>query len=217
MPSQTAENYLKALFHLSKDGSEVSVTELSKVLEVSKASANSMVNTLRDKGLVNYEKYKPLSLSSEGRKTAALIIRKHRLTEMYLVEKMGFGWEEVHDIAEQIEHIQSPDLFDRMDDLLGHPTEDPHGSPIPDKEGFFPEQTSKRLSSCLEGERVKLVALAHSSKRFLEYLNEKKLSLGTEIRVIKKESFDGSMTVDFNGENAHFSSVVAEKLLVSAK
>jgi DtxR family Mn-dependent transcriptional regulator len=135
MASQTEENYLKALFSLADEKGEISVSELSRILEVSMPTANSMVKNLHEQGLVHYEKYKPLSLTLKGKKEAALIIRKHRLTEMYLVEKMGFGWEKVHEIAEQIEHIKSTAFFDRMDELLGHPTIDPHGSPIPDKHG----------------------------------------------------------------------------------
>src|SRR5690606_35784436 len=131
MISQTEENYLKALFALSGTTGEASVNELSKQLDIKMPTVNSMMKRLAEKGLVLYESYKPLKLTEKGRKEAALIIRKHRLIEMYLVEKMGFGWEEVHDIAEQIEPIQSPAFFPKMDALLGYPKVDPHGSPIP--------------------------------------------------------------------------------------
>lgn len=139
MYSLAEENYLKGLFHLSNEAGEVGVNELSLHLGIKMPTVNSMMKRLCDKGLVHYESYKPLRLTTVGRKEAALIIRKHRLTEMFLVEKMGFSWERVHDIAEQIEHIQSPEFFEKMDLLLGHPTKDPHGSPIPDKAGRMPK------------------------------------------------------------------------------
>lgn len=133
------ENYLKGLFHLSDEAGEVGVNELSRHLGIKMPTVNSMVKKLAEKGLVHYETYKPLRLTPTGRKEAALIIRKHRLTEMFLVEKMGFGEEHIHAIAEQVEHIQSPEFFEKMDELLGFPTADPHGSPIPDKHGRMPQ------------------------------------------------------------------------------
>ncbi len=133
------ENYLKGLFHLANEHGEVGVNDLSRHLGIKMPTVNSMVKKLSDKGLVHYESYKPLRLTLTGRKEAALIIRKHRLTEMFLVEKMGFGWEHIHEIAEQVEHIKSPEFFEKMDELLGYPTTDPHGSPIPDKHGRMPK------------------------------------------------------------------------------
>ncbi|MEO0733138.1 MAG: metal-dependent transcriptional regulator, partial [Bacteroidota bacterium] len=135
MPTPTVENYLKALLALTEETGRASISQLSKALDISTPSANSMVKKLRDQGLVKYEKYRPLELTEAGRRQAALVVRKHRLTEMFLVERMGFGWEEVHAIAEQIEHVDSPDFFARMDELMDYPTTDPHGSPIPDPEG----------------------------------------------------------------------------------
>ena len=135
MNSLTEENYLKALFNLSQEDGEVSVNELSKHLQIKMPTVTSMMKKLGEKKLVNYESYKPLKLTEKGRREAGLIIRKHRLTEMFLVEQMSFGWEQVHEIAEQIEHIHSPEFFEKMDELLGYPKFDPHGSPIPDKTG----------------------------------------------------------------------------------
>ena len=137
MNSLAEENYLKALFNLSNGTGVVNVNELSKHLNIKMPTVTSMMKKLAAKNLVHYESYKPLKLTDLGKKEAAAIIRKHRLMEMFLVEKMGFGWEQVHDIAEQIEHIQSPLFFEKMDELLGYPKVDPHGSPIPDKEGNF--------------------------------------------------------------------------------
>ena len=133
MHSYTEENYLKALFNLANEMGEVSANELSKHLEIKMPTVNSMMKKLSEKKLVYYESYKPFKLTEKGKKEAGLVIRKHRLTEMFLVEKMDFGWEQVHVIAEQIEHIKSPEFFEKMDQMLGFPTIDPHGSPIPDK------------------------------------------------------------------------------------
>ena len=128
MAPPTEENYLKALFNLANSQGEITLSELASRLEVSLPTANSMVKSLQKSNWLNYEKYKPLTLTPEGRRLAASIIRKHRLTEMFLVDVMKFGWEEVHEVAEQIEHIHAPKFFDRMDEMLGHPAADPHGS-----------------------------------------------------------------------------------------
>lgn len=218
MASSTEENYLKALFNLDSEKGEITVSDLSNVLAVSTPTVNSMVKNLYEKGLVQYEKYKPITLTPKGKKEAALIIRKHRLTEMYLVEKMGFGWEVVHEIAEQIEHIKSPAFFDRMDDLLGHPTADPHGSPIPDKNGRVSWKSYQKLIDCKPGDTVKLAALTNSSEDFLKYLNSKKLSLGLIIKIDSLEKFDGSMTVSYlKNQSQILSAVVCEKLLVKVQ
>ncbi|WP_026954325.1 metal-dependent transcriptional regulator [Algoriphagus vanfongensis] len=215
MASTTEENYLKALFNLSNPAGEVGISELAQHLQVSMPSANSMVKTLHKSGLLIYEKYKPVTLTQKGKKEAALIIRKHRLTEMFLVNKMGFGWEEVHEIAEQVEHIHAPKFFERMDEMMGHPTVDPHGSPIPDKQGRIQEMHFKSLAEVQPGQEVVLVALRDSSIEFLEYLNSRQLSLGTELRLISKEAFDESIVVSYlDSEKETLSQKVCEKLLV---
>lgn len=215
MASITEENYLKALFTLANDDGEVNLSDLSELLKVSKPTANSMVKNLQRQGMVNYEKYKPLSLTDMGKKTAALVIRKHRLTEMYLVEKMGFGWEEVHEIAEQIEHIKSPNFFDRMDQLMGNPSLDPHGSPIPDKQGRIVKPSHEPLINFEAGAEVRLSALANSEAEFLEFLNNRKLKLGTRLKVVSTEPFDGSMVVDYNDHSGiTLGSKACERLLV---
>jgi len=215
MTSPTEENYLKSLFTLSDKKGEVSITELSSLLSVSLPTVNSMVKNLKKQGLVNYEKYKPISLTEKGVKEAAFVVRKHRLTEMYLVNKMGFGWEEVHEIAEQLEHIHSIIFFNRMDELLGYPKFDPHGSPIPDKNGKISYIQYIKLSDCKVGETVKLVALAQSSNDFLKFLNYRELSLGTILEIKSVENFDSSMTVGYNDHASEvFSQTVCEQLLV---
>ena len=218
MASQTEENYLKALLHLVNEQGEISVTELSKRLKISSPTANSMIKKLALKGFVNYKKYKPLCLTPKGKKRAALIIRKHRLTEMFLVEKMNFGWEQVHPIAEQIEHVDSDLFFNRMDEILGFPSVDPHGSPIPDKNGDIKWKSYDKLSDCKKGDTVVLSGLMNSSTDFLAYLNTKELGLGTEIIISSIEAFDKNMSVTYGVDKEEvFSKVVCDNLLVAKK
>jgi len=215
MPTQTKENYLKAIYFLDQQDKNISVTDLSKEMDVSTPTANNMVKKLQKQGWVTYRKYKPLKLTPKGRKTAALIVRKHRLAEMFLFKIMGFGWEEVHDIAEEMEHIQSDKLFEKMDQLLGHPTVDPHGSPIPDKEGQIVEKEYLSLDTVEEGERVRFCALADSSIELLLLLNDKEIELGTEMKVLRKEPFDKSFLVSYNEHpSVMLSHEVCKNLLV---
>ncbi len=215
MASPTEENYLKSLFNLSNDAGEVNISELANQMQVSMPTVNSMVKTLQKSGWVIYEKYKPVTLTLEGKKEAGLIIRKHRLTEMFLVNKMGFGWEEVHEIAEQVEHIHAPKFFERMDEMMGHPTIDPHGSPIPDKMGRIQEVNFLTLSKCKTGQTVNFAALTNSSTEFLEFLNSRELSLGKELKILSKESYDQSMVVRYEGHPSEtLSEKVCDRLLV---
>lgn len=215
MNSLTEENYLKALFSIANETGEVNVTELSKKLNIKMPTVTSMMKKLSEKKLVHYESYKPLRLTEKGKKVAGLIIRKHRLTEMFLVEKMKFGWEEVHDIAEQMEHIQSPLFFDKMDELLDYPKIDPHGSPIPDKTGKMVWKEFNKLSDCNAGETIKLAAVINTSSQFLKFLNNRELKLGTKIKIKSIEEFDQSITVSYGKRTAEvLSNIVCERLLV---
>ena len=215
MASPTEENYLKALFNLANSQGEITLSELASRLEVSLPTANSMVKSLQKSNWLNYEKYKPLTLTPAGRRLAASIIRKHRLTEMFLVDVMKFGWEEVHEVAEQIEHIHAPKFFDRMDEMLGYPVSDPHGSPIPDIEGKLEQQSYVPLSSVLPGQKVQLLALSNSSAEFLEFLNSRGLSLGLTLSVISTERFDQSMVIGYlEHPSESLSGIVCERLLV---
>ncbi len=194
---------------------EASVNDISKQLDIKMPTVNSMMKRLAEKKLVDYESYKPLKLTDKGKKQAALIIRKHRLTEMYLVEKMGFGWEEVHHIAEQIEHIQAPEFFEKMDELLDFPKVDPHGSPIPDINGNIDIKEYFSLSEFKKGDKVTLKAVSNSSDDFLKFLNSKELSLDTVIDILSVESFDGTMSLTYNNKKEEvFSKLVCDKLLV---
>lgn len=215
MNSLAEENYLKALFNLSNGTGVVNVNELSKHLNIKMPTVTSMMKKLAAKNLVHYESYKPLKLTDLGKKEAAAIIRKHRLMEMFLVEKMGFGWEQVHDIAEQIEHIQSPLFFEKMDELLGYPKVDPHGSPIPDKEGNFNWKEYSKLSDCKINDTVTLGAVVNNSSEFLEFLNSRNLRLGLKIKIISIEPFDKTMVVQYENHPAEtLSYTVSKRLLV---
>jgi DtxR family Mn-dependent transcriptional regulator len=215
MNSLIEENYLKALFNMANEAGEVNVTELSRRLEIKMPTVTSMMKKLSEKKLVLYESYKPLRLSEKGKKEAGLIIRKHRLAEMFLVEKMHIGWEDVHDIAEQIEHIQSPVFFEKMDELLGYPKVDPHGSPIPDKSGKIVWKQYNKLSDCREGETVKLAAVINTSSDFLKFLNNREMKLGVKIKIRSIEPFDKSMVVSYGKRQAEvLSNVVCERILV---
>jgi len=215
MNSLTEENYLKALFNIANKDGEVNVAELSKSLDIKMPTVTSMMKKLSKKKLVHYESYKPLRLTEKGKKEAGLIIRKHRLTEMFLVEKMHLGWEDVHDIAEQIEHIQSPVFFEKMDELLGYPKVDPHGSPIPDVKGKVVWKDYNKLSDCEAGDTVKLGAVIKTSSEFLKFLNSRGLYLGLKIKIKSIEPFDKSMVVSYGKRTSEvLSNLVCERLLV---
>lgn len=215
MNSLIEENYLKTLFNLSEKSGEVNVNELSRHLELKMPTVTSMMKKLALKKLVHYESYKPIRLTEKGKREAAIIIRKHRLTEMFLVQKMGFGWEYVHEIAEQVEHVQSPEFFEKMDELLGFPKIDPHGSPIPDKNGKIEWKSYRKLIDCKTGETVVLAAVINTSAEFLKFLNSRELKLGIKLKVKSVESFDHTMVVSYSKRNGEtLSSTVCERLLV---
>jgi DtxR family Mn-dependent transcriptional regulator len=213
--SLTEENYLKALYNIANEAGEVNVAELSKSLDIKMPTVTSMMKKLAKKNLVHYESYKPLRLTEKGKKEAGLIIRKHRLTEMFLVDKMKMGWEDVHDIAEQIEHIQSPVFFEKMDELLGYPKVDPHGSPIPDRKGKIVLKSYDKLSDCQAGETVRLAAVINTSSEFLKFLNTREMRLGLKIKIKSIEPFDRSIVVSYGKRTAEvLSNVASERLLV---
>ena len=215
MNSQTEENYLKALFALSRDKETVTTRELSTKLGIKMPTVTSMMKRFASKNLVHYESYKPIRLTGKGEKIASQIIRKHRLTEMFLVAKMGFGWEEVHELAEQLEHVHSPKFFEKIDELLGYPELDPHGSPIPDKQGNVRHLGYKEICEYQTGDMVQLMAVQDTSIEFLSFLNSKELHLGIVIEILSVEPFDHSVVVGYHGHAKEmFSPVVSRKLLV---
>ena len=214
MKSLTEENYLKALFMLSQKNMNVSVNELSKELDITMPTVTAMMKRFAKKNWVIYESYKPIRLSEEGKKEAAMIVRKHRLTEMFLVDVMGFGWEFVHEVAEQVEHIKSEMFFNKMDKMLNYPKVDPHGSPIPDKNGEIIRLDYVRLSDCQANDKVIFRAVENSTEDFLTFLNDKNLSLQTTIKVKSIEAFDQSMVIRYDKKNFVFSKKACEMMLV---
>ena len=214
MKSLNEENYLKAIFHLIDKDDTFTVNELSKMLSIKMPSVNSMMKKFSQKNWVIYESYKPIKITALGKKEAAHVVRKHRLTEMFLVEKMGFGWEVVHEIAEQLEHIHSEIFFDKMDELLNYPKVDPHGEPIPDKQGNIIQQNLTKLSECKAGNSAILSAVIDSSDEFLTYLNHRNLSLNSELKILEVEKFDQSMKIEFDGKTETLSKMVCDKILV---
>ncbi len=214
MISLSEENYLKAIFHLADKENTVTINEISKFLDVKMPSVNNMMKKFAEKNWVRYESYKPLKITDSGKKQAALVVRKHRLTEMFLVEKINFGWERVHEIAEQLENIHSETFFDKMDEILNFPKYDPHGEPIPDKDGNIIAQDLKKLSECEKHHKVIFTSVTISDDDFLTYLNIKNLELGKEIEVLGIEKFDKSMTINIDGCPTVLSKMVCDKILV---
>ena len=210
----TEENYLKALFHLADNESKVTINELSKFLSVKMPSVNNMMKKFSEKKWVVYETYKPLIVTEKGKREAALVVRKHRLTEMFLVKKMNFGWESVHEIAEQLEHVHSKIFFDKMDEILDYPRIDPHGEPIPDKDGNIISLNLQKLTGCKVGEEVVFASVTLSDDAFLNYLTERKILLNTKLKILKIEDFDKSITVDIDGKIEVLSKKATDKILV---
>jgi len=211
----TEENYLKALYRLSLEKNEITVKDIADQLKIKMPTVNSMVKKLSEKKLIRYEKYKAIEFTEKGRKLALYILRKHRLTELFLQEVMGLGWEEVHDIAEQLEHIQSDRFFNRIDEMLGHPKFDPHGEPIPDIHGKLPTYKASPLSTCTIGKKYKLSGVLNHETSFLKMLDSLHLSLGSSIEIKELQPFDKSMVVVLNGKNKTiFSLQVCQNLLV---
>ena len=216
MNSFTEENYLKAIYHLSKeDGAVVTTNRISETINTTPASVSDMLKKLAEKKLINYIKYQGASLTDSGRRAATSIIRKHRLWEVFLVEKLGFKWDEVHDIAEELEHINSSELVIRLDEFLGFPKTDPHGDPIPDNEGNFNHKQLTKVSTLCVGQHGKISGVNEHSSLFLQFLEKAGLTLGTEISIKEVREFDGSviLMVD-NAKEVTISREVAKNILV---
>jgi DtxR family Mn-dependent transcriptional regulator len=171
-----------------------------------------MVKKLSEKEVVLYIKYQGVTLTEFGKKTAANIVRKHRLWEVFLVEKLNFSWDEVHDVAEQLEHIKSPKLINQLDALLGFPTHDPHGDPIPDKDGHVNTVDKILLSTLNKNESGVCVGVNDSSSEFLRFLDKKKITLGKKITVIEKEDFDDSLSIQMDNKKFSISNKIANNL-----
>ena len=215
MFSLSEENYLKAIFHLEtayKSG--VSTNALAEEMQTKASSVTDMVKRLSDKDLVNYRKYQGVKLSEAGKTAAIEVIRKHRLWEVFLVDKLGFNWDEVHEVAEQLEHIKSEKLTNELDKFLEYPKRDPHGDPIPDAQGNFTVANQALLSELKKGDTGICVGVKDSSAEFLQYLDKNKISLGKKIQVIEKEDFDQSMLIKINENELRISSQISGNLYI---
>ncbi|SHI56777.1 metal-dependent transcriptional regulator [Pseudozobellia thermophila] len=207
------EDYIKAIYHLGKgENHTVSTNEVAEKMETKPSSVTDMVKKLSEKGLVNYRPYKGVSLTGFGQKMALTLVRKHRLWEVFLVEKLDFSWDEVHEVAEQLEHIKSEKLIDRLDKHLGFPQVDPHGDPIPSKKGEFKKAIKKLLSEVPIGVNGICVGVKDSSAPFLKFLDKNNIALGDTIAVKDKEEFDGSLHIQIKNRDIHISQQIAANL-----
>jgi DtxR family transcriptional regulator, Mn-dependent transcriptional regulator len=214
--SFTEENYLKTIFHLDTNKNEtVSTNALSDALKTKAASVTDMLKKLADKSLINYEKYQGVTLTNKGKQKALEVIRKHRLWEVFLVDKLNFKWDEVHDLAEELEHINSEILINRLDAFLDFPERDPHGDPIPDKNGFLNAKELIAITKMEIGDHGKISGVNEHSRDFLQHLEKMELTLGCEIVILDKLPFDGSVSISVNNKTQTISREIAKNLLIA--
>lgn len=212
------ENYLKTIYHLEKTHPEgVPTSAIAEYLDTKASSVTDMVQRLADKNLLSYKPYRGVTMMNDGRKHAVLVIRRHRLWECFLVDKLNFSWDEVHDIAEELEHIQSQKLIDRLDQFLGFPKVDPHGDSIPDRDGKFATIQKYLLSDCVEGATGIFVGVKDSSAEFLQYLDKQAIALGDMIQVIHRESFDQSVEIIVHNKTVVVSQKTATNIFLRPK
>jgi DtxR family Mn-dependent transcriptional regulator len=209
------ENYIKVIYHLSLVSPKgVNTNAIAGMLETKASSVTDMLKKLSDKDLVSYQKYQGVTLTEKGFYSAKMIVRKHRLWEVFLVDKLGFSWDEVHEIAEELEHIKSEKLVNKLDEYLGFPSNDPHGDPIPNEKGVI-KKTEKQLLSEVELQLTyHCVGVKDSSTEFLKYLDKQKIALGSLLKVIDKEDFDNTLTVEIDGKPLTISNKIANNLYV---
>lgn len=219
MNSFTEENYLKAIYKLiEQEGDVVTTNSIAEKMNTKAASVTDMLKKLSDKKLINYQKYQGVTLTSKGEKVALTIIRKHRLWEMFLVEKLDFKWDEVHDVAEQLEHINSDKLIEQIDKFLNYPKVDPHGDPIPDAKGKLNVPKSHLLSNFNKNDICIMTGVVDHTPAFLQYLDRSGIALGNEIKIKDIAEFDHSLQITINKSNAVFiSNEVAKNILAIKK
>ena len=215
MITRSEENYLKTIFSVyMQTQNNVSTNEIANLLDTSPASVTEMIKKLQEKNLVIYEKYNGVMLSDDGKNKAISIIRKHRLWETFLVRKLDFSWSEVHDVAEQLEHIKSEKLIDKLDQLLNYPKFDPHGDPIPSKKGVFKFQERISIFEMGINEEGIIMGVSLDNRDFLDHLTRLKISIGTKVKVIEQIKFDQSMKIEFDSKIEHVSKEIAENILI---
>ena len=216
MFSYVEENYLKAIYHLSDHGQKsVNTNAIAEEMSTTAASVSDMIKKLSQKKAVMYQKYRGVNVSSKGKDVALQVIRKHRLWEVFLVEKLKFKWDEVHEIAEQLEHIKSPLLITRLDEFLGHPKHDPHGDPIPNEDGEFSTLKKQGLDETDIGLDTRVIGVNDSSASFLKYLDKVGISIGTDLKIIDKNEFDGSLDILVDSaKNLTISSIAATNISI---
>ncbi|MBW8243069.1 metal-dependent transcriptional regulator [Muricauda oceani] len=213
--TRSEENYLKTIFHLGGgDSKSITTNAIAEQMETKPSSVTDMAKKLAEKGLVDYVRYQGVSLTDTGVKTALSIIRKHRLWEVFLVKKLDFSWDEVHEVAEQLEHIKSEKLIDKIDELLDFPKHDPHGDPIPTKDGKFQERDEKLLSEMPINSNGVCVGVKDSSVPFLKFLDKNNIALGNTIKILDKEDFDNSLRILMDGKEMRISHQIASNLYV---
>ncbi len=215
MITLTEENYIKAIYHLGKQGSTtVSTNAIAQEMDTKASSVTDMVKKLSEKGYVDYKKYQGVSLTESGKAIAINVVRKHRLWEVFLVEKLNFSWDEIHEVAEQLEHIKSKKLISQLDAFLGYPTHDPHGDPIPDETGNIKKIDKILLSEVKEGNDCICVGVQDSSTEFLQYLDKNKIALGVNLKVLQREPFDNSIAIKIGDKELVISNLIANNLYV---
>mgnify|MGYP001083349124 CR=1 FL=1 len=215
MITLTEENYIKSIYHLGKQGAtNVSTNAIAQDMETKASSVTDMVKKLSEKGYADYKKYQGVSLTEKGKTIAINIVRKHRLWEVFLAEKLNFSWDEIHEVAEQLEHIKSKKLISQLDAFLGYPTHDPHGDPIPDETGNIKKIDKILLSEAKEGDHCICVGVQDSSTEFLKYLDKNNIALGVHLKVLQREPFDNSITIKLKDRELVISNVIANNLFV---
>jgi DtxR family Mn-dependent transcriptional regulator len=212
------ENYLKVIYHLSNLSPKgVNTNAIAAMLDTKASSVTDMLKKLSEKEWIHYQKYQGVSLTDKGKFNAKIIVRKHRLWEVFLVEKLGFAWDEVHEVAEELEHIQSEKLINQLDQFLNFPSFDPHGDPIPNAKGEIIKIEKQLVSEIEVGKTITCVGVKDTSVDFLQYLNKQNISLGTKMKVLEKEPFDGTLKIEINNSVLVISDKIANNLYVKSK
>ena len=213
--SYAEENYLKALIKLSLPPDKtVSTNAIAAHLNTSAASVTDMLKKLADKKLITYQKYQGASLTEEGNKLATMLVRKHRLWEVFLVQSLGMSWDEVHEIAEELEHIQSDRLIDSLDSFLGYPKFDPHGDPIPNAQGKYTLRSQLPLTDLQVGQSGLVIGVKADDSSFLKHLTEKGITLGKSARVLSHDEYDHMLNLLVDEHEVRVSGKVAQHILV---